>query len=218
MSTGYDIEKLVRASRRSALVGLLGLLVVILAGGYSYYELSSLQEQIEQKKSQLEGLNDELEEKKKQVDEVSKKLDEMSKKLDVLNSALYEVGTTNPGLAKQALNKAIESEPDAAGVLPRIYIHIRAESQRSRAKQVADRLREKGYVVPGIEILVNIGPSTTQVRYFRGSEEKRANEIVHILKELKVDDAEVKYIRGYETSVRRGQYEIWFGPHSLSER
>jgi hypothetical protein len=99
----------------------------------------------------------------------------------------------------------------------RIYIHIRDEQQRQRAKQIEKELEGKGFVVPGIERVVK-GPPKNQLRYFRESEanKAKANEIVEILRSLKVD-AVPAYISGYEysTVIGLGYYEIWFTPDAL---
>jgi hypothetical protein len=46
---------------------------------------------------------------------------------------------------------------------------------------VADDFRQKGYVVPGIQILVESEPDETQVRYFHAADESDAQKILEQL-------------------------------------
>src|SRR5260370_30055217 len=57
-----------------------------------------------------------------------------------------------------------------AQFVPRVYIHIRDESQRPAAQTIEKALESKGFTVPGIQ-KVNTGPNKTEVRFFRSSEE-----------------------------------------------
>ena len=112
---------------------------------------------------------------------------------------------------RQVANEVAEEADARAKLLPRIYIHIRAEEDRKYSASVAEKLKTNGFVVPGIERLVDRGPSSSQLRYFRKSEEPEAKRIVDFLKSNGVD-VSPKYIAGYEASdkIRPGHYELWF--------
>lgn len=118
-----------------------------------------------------------------------------------------------PEQAQSAIERSLSSAPEAAKILPRIYIHIRSASQRARAKGIADALRQQGFIVPGAQILVNEGPDETQVRYFHAEdqEEKEAAKIAQTLASAGVPKAEVKLVSGYP-KIRARQYEIWLAP------
>src|SRR5439155_13327355 len=79
------------------------------------------------------------------------------------------------------VNEAVTPTPDLAGSIdtsqlpPSIYIHIRDEEQRPKARQLKQQLEEKGIVVPGIE-KVDKGPPGTDLRYCGESESDEANE------------------------------------------
>lgn len=112
----------------------------------------------------------------------------------------------------ESVNKQVENLP------ARVYFHIQDEAQRSDAKQIENRLEEKDLIVPGIE-RVNRGPTATELRYFRKSEEAGANEIITLLHQLSITDAKAKYIAGYEdsSSIRPRHYELWFSLNALSK-
>jgi len=108
-------------------------------------------------------------------------------------------------------NEVAEEADARAKLLPRIYIHIRAEEDRKFSASVAEKLKAGGFVVPGIERLVDRGPPSAQLRYFRKSEEPEAKRIVDLLKSGGVD-VSPRYVAGYEASdkIRPGHYELWF--------
>lgn len=112
---------------------------------------------------------------------------------------------------RQVANEVAEEADARSKLLPRIYIHIRAEEDRKYSASVAEKLKASGFVVPGIERLVDRGPSSSQLRYFRKSEEPEAKRIVDLLKSNGVN-VSPKYIAGYEASdkIRPGHYELWF--------
>lgn len=98
-----------------------------------------------------------------------------------------------------------------AGLLPRVYVHICKEDDRSAARSVAEKLKTKGFIVPGIERLVDVEPSSSELRYFRKDEKAEANQIVEYLSTQGVV-VNLIYIPGYETSqkIRAKHYELWF--------
>ena len=134
-----------------------------------------------------------------------------------LAKAVSEAEPENTEIRKVADQIADEAKAVRTGV-PRIFFHIQTEEDRAPAKNIALKLQESGYIIPGIERLVDKGPKTSQLRYFRKSEAKIAEEIVENLKTYGVE-VKSKYISGYETSplIRPGHFEIWFAPGKLEK-
>lgn len=134
---------------------------------------------------------------------------ELAEKLAV---AVSETATEQPEVRKVA-NQEAEEAAARAGSLPRIYIHIRAEDDRLPARSVGEKLESAGFVVPGIERLVDYGPAYSQLRYFRSSEEAEAGRIASLLDSIGVK-VELKYVGGYEGSdrIQQRHYELWFSP------
>lgn len=128
------------------------------------------------------------------------------------------------GLEREALNsriaeleQALSPSPSTAfrAATPRIYIHIREEGQRPGARQVAEFLAGT-WTVPGIERL-DVGPASTELRYFRRQEQAEAEEIGRAIRSRGVP-VEVRYVPGFETSsrVRLRTYELWFSPSPIT--
>ncbi len=112
---------------------------------------------------------------------------------------------------RKVASSVAEEATARAGLLPRVYVHIRQEEDRSAARSVAEKLRKEGLIVPGIERLVDVGPSSSELRYFRKGDEAEANRIVESLRAQGVN-VNLKYISGYETSqaIQAKHYELWF--------
>jgi|OpeIllAssembly_1097287.scaffolds.fasta_scaffold244209_1 membrane-associated protease RseP (regulator of RpoE activity) len=129
-----------------------------------------------------------------------------------LATAVSEVEPKQSAVGKVATQVAEEATARARD-LPRIYIHIRKEEDRSAARSMGDKLKAAGFVVPGIERLVDIGPSTSELRYFKNKNKPEAESII---KHLSLNGVFVtlKYISGYEDSqvIQPRHYELWFAP------
>ena len=81
-------------------------------------------------------------------------------------------------------------------------------------------LANNGFIVPGIENVGDIRLTSTQVRYFRQEEDKTlANQVADILQHNGVENANAKYVPGYEDSnnIRPKHLEIWFANDAFSD-
>lgn len=190
-------------------------IVAVLQIGPLIERKAYLENEIEKKMLDIEMLDKELVKKRVEIEDLNKEIENTQK---VLADVVLQKEASDSDVAKQVIDKAIvESTPPGAKIAPRIYMHIREESQRERAKQIAEKLREREYVVPGIQ-KVGMNKSwsdKTELRYFREREEGEAEDIVEILKTLGLNDTIKQYIPGYEnsTKIRDRHYEIWVGPN-----
>jgi septal ring factor EnvC (AmiA/AmiB activator) len=167
---------------------------------------STLDSEIEQSKTQKRQLED-------QIADLEKQKADAEKLGSAVASALY---ASNPKQAQKTIEDSLNSNPEANVVHPRIFVHIRSAAQRPAARPVADTLRQQGYTVPGIQILVDSGPDETQVRYFHAADEVEAQKILGQLSAAGVKNVAAKpnFIAGHD-DIRQHQYEIWFAPNSL---
>jgi hypothetical protein len=93
---------------------------------------------------------------------------------------------------------------------PLVHLHIADEWQRDAVRRFQSDLIKGGYVAPGIENVGRKGakvPPVTEVRYFRGEDEKEAQTIVGRLRREGVQARAVKLAPGKE---QPRQFEIWF--------
>ncbi|HEX8164146.1 MAG TPA: hypothetical protein VF538_19910 [Pyrinomonadaceae bacterium] len=156
---------------------------------------------------------------------------------DELVPAMIEIAKNDPsaevsGAATEATNKVTEvttinqagnletvqstASQTLAKLPPRVYMHIRNESQRGKAEQIAAKLQERGFIVPGIERL-DAGPANAELRYFNGSEPVDTQALVNALNELglKVNPVDLSNRYKNSTSIRPRHYELWVDTNSL---
>jgi len=136
-----------------------------------------------------------------------------------------EEGTASPAeieekarLVEKAstLNQSLIPSSSQADLRPRVYFHIRDESQRAQAKRLADEIEGRAnVVVPGVQ-RVDVGPAVTELRYFKSAEEQEARQISSALSSLGLK-VETKYVQGFEasTKIRPRHYELWISSGGL---
>lgn len=95
----------------------------------------------------------------------------------------------------------------------RIYIHIRSKHQARKADSTARLLKEYGFNLPGKELL-NRGPNTTEIRYFRASDKQEALHIAQLMSDNHLARPKIKLIKGYAHKAPARQFEIWFSPQA----
>ena len=213
MARSYDIEKLGKTSKYSAIASLLGFLVIassLVYGSYRLYHLRRELSELEQRKAELLAEIEQLEEKVKKEFELARNdVTEILSNLSNIQPQSLTASELTQQMSKlEQIDRQIqtaEKELDS----PRLYIHIQEESHRERAKGIAEKLKEMGYFVPGIE-RVATKVRKNQLRYFRSNEKTEASEIADILKGLVVGDVEPVYITGYDKRAKPRHYEIWF--------
>ena len=196
--------KAIKASKWSAIVTLVGFFFVVVAIGYSAVELR----QLEKKKAELTQAitehDGQLAAKKAELQQLQGTLEYVRSKVEFANVESEQIN-----LAKKALDQV---KYDAPEIKARVYIHIRDKSQSDNALKIADALKKGGFIVPKEDILVDKGPTATEVRYFRESEKPLAEDIFNLLRaNVDIKNAKIMYIPGYETSkaIRPKHYEIW---------
>ncbi len=116
-----------------------------------------------------------------------------------------------PPPSAAATNIAEEAIAEGTAI---VYIHVRSEAQRARAKTFVPVLARRGIRVSGIK-LVPDGPSAPDLRYFRNHEAREAAHVARTLRDAGIASPRVKRIGGYENSARPRQYELWFAPGDL---
>jgi flagellar motility protein MotE (MotC chaperone) len=180
--------------------------------------LSTTKQELQTTESKLNRIKEERANVEKALDSKKKELLALEAKLRVFQNAQLAIGSSSScgKIAQAAFKSAVESSPKTALILPRVYEQIANESQRLRAKVVADKLSARGYIVPGIEYVGAKAPRETQVRYFKDFEQEQTKkDVADILGTLAAAGVQATAvpIKGYETStkIRQRHYELWFG-------
>lgn len=111
-----------------------------------------------------------------------------------------------PPIAEHVIRKVPNPERG-----PMVFLHIRSESQRAKAREIERRLPRMGIVVSGIR-LDESGPLRTDLRYFRSAERDEANYLGTALGRMGAAPARVSFVPGHEANAARRHYELWFAP------
>ena len=151
-----------------------------------------------------------------EYESVNKQMDSAHQTLAKLDIAVKALNLTNVNYAqKENIATLIsKTQTELAAIAPRVYIQIGDESQRGPARVLQARLKEDGFIVPGIE---NVGSKAVltvkaEVRYYRDEEKDEALKIVQIMSTTGIGAAVNDVPRKIEggSGVRRRQYEVWF--------
>jgi hypothetical protein len=218
------LEKLERLVRFGAI---LLLAIFIAAIAFSWLQLRSIDAEIASKQVQLsttqarlKDLNTKVEDKDKELQRKASEIKALETRGSVLAAAMNELGKGPEGATrvKAAVEGVVGLGSDASAIPPRIYFQIADERQRSRARDVQQRLQARGYIVPGIE---NVGskariPAVSQLRFYATTEaaleeqtSRDVTDIVKILRDIGVTLDRPTQLKP-STGVRPRHYEIWF--------
>ena len=206
-----DERKLKSIKRVSQVIAALSIVAFFALIGYSAYKLYSLNRDIAEAKEDLAKMNANREKLVNDIKVKQQEFDELDKKAKALGEINDKIATIDRKIVAQAVDEVIQSSPKTADVLPRIYIQIANPYQHLRAKQIATKLQENGFIVPDIENVGDKASSSTVVKYFHKNDEEaaEAKKIVEILRGEKVI-AEAKYFDN-PNRTRARRYEIWLG-------
>jgi hypothetical protein len=119
------------------------------------------------------------------------------------NTVLAQAAETDHALA-ESIDTSAQQLP------PRFFIHIADESQRPQAQRFAAYLKKQGYLVPGIQNVGDKGVTHNQLRYFRDAGTPSWQEVIAVLNKGDAGTWLPNRVRGYDTKVADGQFELWF--------
>ncbi|WP_338882072.1 hypothetical protein [Aeromonas hydrophila] len=150
-------------------------------------------------------------------DELRAEVEQAKKKIEKVTGELNQVTDAKVKDQKQEIIQQISATITPSSTInefktlpARIYFHIKNESQRERARGIAEQISsDKNIIVPGIQRLEQ-GPAVNELRYFRSTEAAEAQDFAERLRSLGVN-VTAKFIPGYELSqnLRPRHYELW---------
>jgi len=200
-----QLEEFAKGKRMLKLIYLIIFLVLVIAGIISFMLYSKYKEAALHK-TQSELIKAQADDKKDYDNGIEKdiKLLTVQAELDTIKAAFK-----NDPKALQKIN-ILQQKVSAAVIQPRIYMHIHTENLRNQMEKLADFLKTKGYIIPGIEA-VDDSFAVMQLRYFKHSDINKVNEIIGNLKTVGYT-ARPQYIGSYENSskIRQNHFELWW--------
>ena len=221
-----NLGRLERLQRLLQYGAALVLLVFVALIALAWTELSDLnrrrdkaREALTKAEQELAAVNGQLALKKNALDAAQS----VNTVLSNVADAYKEEHPEKAELVNTALRNAVETSiTESAGqggpqtqaaeqVPPRVYIQIMNSGQRARAAEVSRKLREQGFIVPGVENMERKGhrQSSSDVRFnpSDGSSAEDAKKIHAVLGDFGIKLKEVKL----SADTRPRQYELWLG-------
>jgi hypothetical protein len=132
-----------------------------------------------------------------------------------LSASLGTLGRVSDVARQTAIEQQMTDDPKTALLLPRVYLHVVDPADRAWAVEVSRTLEAAGMIALGVRYVPNAaGLKTTDVRYYKKSEEPGAARIVEILKASGVT-ARLNYLNmENNTKVRPNHFEVWFAANA----
>ena len=196
-----DVRK---SARTAALTTLISGTVVLASLCYSAFQIHSLDAKLTERVDRLNQLRKEIEPRQQRVKELELQEKALSAKVQGLNDVIALIPSDQ-------FRKATDSAKATAKLPVRVYVHIASEKQRPAAENAATKLRNAGYIVPGIEYVGAKAPKPTQVRFFHRTDEQEPDlpGIIRTLHDAGIDaHSQFTLLPG---TVRPHQFELWFG-------
>ena len=128
------------------------------------------------------------------------------------HSNIYAAASESPRLAQTLWEAAVKDTVlmrtiDVKSLPARVFLHIQDESQRRFARRLESLLKERNFIVPGIERVDARFSRRADIRYFHEPERAEAEKVARILESAGTGDVEVKFVKA--TGVPWRQYEVW---------
>jgi hypothetical protein len=114
-----------------------------------------------------------------------------------------------PAAQHRAIDQAAALSQSLSFSHIRVVLHVKVGDSPALAAQLKPKLTDAGYDVPEIRLVDRV-PAHTQVRYFRKSEQREAEELAKLLRGWGVTDVKPAPITA--ANARPNQFEIWFVP------
>ena len=186
----------------------LGLIVV------SFLKLQNINKKIHAGEQMLRDQEDSIRQNRAKIDSQNNVINASLTKIGEMFQVIDTLTRTNPSVGKELRDKIednVSEHGDQKLILPRIYLHISREDQRSHAAAVSKQLQANGFIVPGIEKVRPIPRS--DLRYFESTSitQDDIKKITDILQNISKVSVISFHFKNHPGKIRPRHYEIWFG-------
>jgi hypothetical protein len=151
---------------------------------------------------------------KKQHAELTSVESQLRDKRAALSTLIGAVRRTDDR-SRSGLGTALDADPTAQQLVPRVYVHIAEEGDLRWARNLSDRLQVAGIIPLGIENVPAAANLTRfEVRYYKKTEQAVAERLVSEMARVNVPAVPVYLNLETNTKVRPNHYEIWCPPNA----
>ena len=158
-----------------------------------------LESQIKDKEETLKELNINLEKTKMDKTKLENEIDDLLKRKKVIEDTVF---------------RAVDSDPQMAHILPRVYIFIKNDSKKSEADKLASILEQNGYLARTI-VEEKKGIMRNTIYYFAMNERKEGEKIYYLLNMKANLNADFTYYNpGPNEKIAPRRYEIWLSDNT----
>jgi hypothetical protein len=170
---------------------------------FAYRELGQVRAEVAAKRAEVAA-------KRAELADLEKKLAGARTRLQAWQTVVSEM--PKPQL-EASFARASKHDPSVENILARVYIQTPpGEENMKRAQEARRKLRQAGFVVPGIEVRPE-RVRQTQVRYYKAAEAGQAEKVAETLRSVGEQVGKPQHLRALEnsTAVRPNHYEVWLG-------
>lgn len=196
------IDNLSQLQRFAKIMALISFAIFVVLFAFGAWQLSQLNQKINK-------AEDELQRKKEEITKKEERIKALDAEIERKEAAIKVRDTEIGGI--------LQKTPQVTTTLPRIYLHIKEESQREEAKKLVNLLQVEGYIVPGIENVGDNAGKEIGVRYCENSgllsDVQRIRELLarENIEVTNTQELRVKNIPGCASVSTKRRYELWLG-------
>jgi hypothetical protein len=184
------------------------LLAAFLTGGllfFGYWRLGRVNTEIQAKLAQLDSINQQLDQARKDRELAQTGLRALRAVAGEIPKAEFQAG----------LERAVEKDPNIAkAVGATVFIQTPpGDPAMQRAQEMQRKLRQAGFLVPGIEVVRVMTPAT-EVRYYKSTDTAEAEKVADVLRAMGETVEKTKHLTHLENNptARAHHFEVWVGP------
>jgi uncharacterized protein YoxC len=180
------------------------LVALLIFGGW--WQVNRLREDAKALEARQADLVEKIDGHTAELAQLEAQIEEKQAALSTMISAYREA----PPQARNAFETALDADPQAIVLVPRVYVQIVDEADRQWARNLNDRLQHAGIIPVGIELVARAASLRRfEVRYYKKAEEAGAQRIVDALEQVGVPASLVYLNLEANTRVRANHYELW---------
>jgi len=201
-----------RAARAAWISVVLAAVVMMSLLGAGSWRLHALRSETRTADTELKAVQDKLALAARDLADKEAQLQRAASQIAAVSSALGSIDATQ---SRAAVEKEVARDPEAAKLLPRIYLQITNRDDRAWAMEMGKVLQNAGFLVLGVEYVSKASPvPQTEVRFYKKGDEAVAERIVTLLRQAGIATLPPIHLKNLEDNpkFRSNQFEVWFGP------